>query len=76
MCMENQPAGAPEGPSAGTSAKGYGWLCCGVAAIGAMLGFLTGASNSPVVGTVISGVFGGVLGFVGGFINLNRSKDK
>jgi hypothetical protein len=53
----------------------YVWLWLGLATVGGMVGFLTGASNSPVVGTVISGLFGGVFGFVGGLIVPGRKKE-
>jgi len=52
----------------------YIWLWVGLATVGGMVGFLTGASNSPVIGTVISGLFGGVFGFVGGLIVPGRRK--
>lgn len=53
----------------------YVWLMLGVAALGAMIGFLTGASNSPVVGTAISSTLGGVFGFVGGLISARKKEE-
>lgn len=53
----------------------YVWLMFGVAALGAMIGFLTGASNSPVVGTAISSTVGGVFGFIGGLIGAKKKEE-
>jgi hypothetical protein len=42
------------------------WFIIGVGSAGVMLGYLTGASSSPIASVVVSSVFGAALGLVAG----------
>lgn len=50
----------------------YLWLYIGVLSVGAVLGYMVGASNSPVVGTAIPSVFGLVVLAIGAIKDRGR----